>query len=449
MDLRPTLAAVRFGTGLSPRLPAPRDAGAILARLAGPDLAMASYPHAPWHVVAAEAMEFVAVRRKRNDSAAADQAFRDMRDAMTERWWGDMARVVQRAVTTTDGFRERLDWFWSDHFTVSGMSGYLRRTIPAYRSDIRRHVAGRFADLLYAAVTHPAMLDYLDQRRSAGPNSPRGRRGGGLNENLARELLELHTLGADGGYGQADVTELAKLMTGFTVTKEGLPQFQPNMAEPGAETVLGRSYGGGDPSPEHFRAAVEDLAVHPATARHLARKLAVHFVADDPEPALVEALERTWLHTGGDLMAVYAALLDHPAAWAPELRKVRRPLEVIVAGMRALDPDADLTQRGRNDLRVAIWKPMQLMGQQIHETPGPDGWPEAAEAWITPQGLAARIEWAMTVPVRLADLPEPRGFVDTALGPLATGRTRFAAGAAETREAGIGLVLASPEFQRR
>ncbi|MEL6585616.1 MAG: DUF1800 domain-containing protein [Pseudomonadota bacterium] len=451
MSFDPTLAAIRFGTGLSPSVAPPSDVAEMLYRLGGPDRIARAYPQPGWDQKIGNAVAWVRLRRARKDGGQpAEDAFRAHNRAMTEAHHADLGRAFARAMGTEDGFRERLAWFWADHFAVANGQGFLRRTVAGYHEDaIRPHIAGRFEDLLTAAVTHPAMVAYLDQRGSTGPNSPQGRRGRGLNENLARELLELHTLGVGAAYGQSDVRQLAELLSGLSITKAGQKTFQPNRAEPGPEEVLGRSYGGGPADPEHIRAVLRDLAVHPETANHICRKLAVHFVSDTPEPDLVASMVARWAETEGDLMAVYAALLDHPAAWSKDLVKVRPPFEFIAAAGRALGIGDGLEGAGIRTIRDAFFRPLSLMGQRWQHPPGPDGWPEDARAWITPQGLSARIEWAMRAPSEVPDLPDPRAFVDVALADLASPRTRFAAQAAEDRAAGIGLVLSAPDFQRR
>ncbi|WP_371157371.1 DUF1800 family protein [Jannaschia sp. 2305UL9-9] len=451
MPLSPTLAAVRFGTGLSPAHAAPQDAGAVLARLQGTDAMAARYPQPAWAEKAAMVRRWAEARRARNDgSDASATAYRQINRQMFRDYHADLGRIVARGAMTDDGLRERLQWFWCDHFTVTDGGGLLRRSVAAYHEEaIRPHLTGRFADLLQAAVMHPAMLIYLDQARSVGPNSPRGRQGAGLNENLAREILELHTLGVEGPYGQRDVTQLAELLTGLSVRHDGTPVFRGLFVEPGAEEVLGLSYGGARPDEGAIRQVLSDLSVHPATARHLCTKLVRHFESDVPDADMVAAMTRRWIETDGDLLAVYAVMLDHPAASDRALRKVRRPLEFIVAGARALGMGADLPEAGNRIVRDFVLTPLQLMGQRWQRAPGPDGWPEAAEAWITPQTLAARIEWAMSVAASLPEPPDPRAFLETALADLAGPRSRFAAAAAESRAAGVGLILSSPEFQRR
>jgi uncharacterized protein (DUF1800 family) len=272
----------------------------------------------------------------------------------------------------------------------------------------------------------------------------------GLNENLARELLELHTLGAGGPFTQQDVRQLAELLTGLSRTRDYSFVFRRHIAEPGPETVLGKTYGKGA-SPQYVRAVLQDLSVHPATAAHLARKLAVHFVSDDPPPDLVRALEEAYRDSGGELMRVYEVLLSHPESWREARRNMRPPEEYISAALRGLglgrDALAGLDQRDR---RRNFIGPLRVMGQPWQGPTGPDGWAEEDAAWITPQGIATRLDWAMRAPGRLMDdLPDPAAFLETALGDAADERLRIAVGAAENRAVGIGLVLSAPAFQRR
>ena len=274
--------------------------------------------------------------------------------------------------------------------------------------------------------------------------------------NRSLNMFPLIMLGVGAAYSQDDVRQLAELFAGMMVVlkDEGLT-FQTSRGEPGPETVLGQSYGGAKPAMADVIAVLRDLARHPDTARHLARKLAVHFVADDPDPALVDALTARYLETDGALLAVYDVLLTHPAALAPPLSKAKQPFDFVASSLRALGvPGARLTGLNRVQVQRNLIRPMTRMGQPWEVPTGPDGWDEPDTAWITPQGLAARIEWAMALHDKLEDglgltPPDPRGLVTTALGPAAHQAVVFAAGAAETRAEGIGIVLVSPQFQRR
>lgn len=385
---------------------------------------------------------FVELRRKaradREAIAAATRAQREIARGLAVA----RAERVRAAVGTPNPFYERLVCFWSDHFSVSARGALGQAIVPAYEPDaIRPHISGSFADLLRAALTHPAMLDYLNQSRSVGPLSAFGRvRGRGLNENLAREALELHTLGVGADYTQDDVREFAELLTGLFVTPTGRAIFREDMAEPGAETFLGHSYGGNVPSEADINGALADLARHPATARHIATKLAVHFVSDPPDRELVDALAGTWTQTGGDLPSVYRALIEHPASAAPLGAKVRQPFEFVVASLRAAPSGA-----GGPDPVVAL----RQMNQPIWGAPQPNGWPEHDTAWISPPGLTARIDWASKLASAIEADVDPRVFLDVALGDVASRETRAVARAAAERWEGIALVLASPEFNRR
>ncbi len=450
-----TLAAIRFGTGLAPALTLPADSDSLLAALTGEDTARVRFPVAGVAEIWPLTAEFAAARKARYEGAAgAEDRFTAARDALYAARFASIRARLLRAVHAPDGFRERLSWFWADHFTVRSKSARFVAGPATYVEDaIRPHLAGRFADMLRAAATHPIMLAYLDQNRSIGPASPAGQnRSRGLNENLAREILELHTLGAGAGYSQTDVTEFAELLTGLTFDIETGFQFRPRWAEPGAERVLGRVYGGtGKAAMDDIFAALDDIARAPATAAHLARKLAVHFVSDDPDPGLVGAMTEAYAQSDGDLVRVYAAMLAHPAAWAPPGAKVRQPVEFIAAALRALGTaEARLAGLKNGEIRRYILRPLARMGQPYEQPPGPDGWPEAAEAWITPPALAERISWAMNVKsLHGAPLPEPAAFAATALGEYAPDPLLTAVRRAESRRSAVGLVLASPAFNRR
>ena len=367
----------------------------------------------------------------------------------------DQARTdIARAVASDDPFAERLVRFWADHFTVRARDRLQRPMVSAFAEDaVRPFIAGPFRLMLRAAALHPAMLGFLDQSNSVGPDSVLGkRRNRGLNENLARELLELHTLGVEAGYSQTDVRQTAMLLTGLAVNGAEGTVFDPRRAEPGAETVLGRRYGGeGKARIEDVHALLDDLAAHPATARHLCGKLAVHFLSDTPDPGLVADLVAVWTRTDGDLGAVSMALASHPAASRPDLAKARQPFDFIVASMRALGVEgADILRWSNPTLRRFVLVPMTTMGQRWQTPTGPDGWEEGFDTWITPHALATRIDWAMRMPNRLRDdLPDPRDFVDHALAGLADDGLRRTVSRAERRAEGVGLVLASPLFNRR
>jgi uncharacterized protein (DUF1800 family) len=351
---------------------------------------------------------------------------------------------LDAALASDIGFAERLVWFWSNHFCVSADKAQVRPLAGAYeREAIRAHALGRFADLLAAVETHPAMLLYLDNARSIGPNSQAGiRQGKGLNENLAREILELHTVGVRSVYSQDDVTNFAKIITGWSVVppkqeRGGEFIFNPRMHEPGAQKVIGKTYAAA--GFEQGRAVLADVARHPATAKHVATKLVRHFIADEPPPVLVDRLAKVFLDTDGDLKEVAKALVNAPEAWTPERAKLKRPTEWMVAALRATGvtpPDVRPLIQAQNMLGEPLWRP-----------PAPKGFDDANAAWM--DGLAQRLDVSNQLARRVAALADPEATADTALGPLASAETRQAIARAESRPQALALLLMSPEFQRR
>jgi uncharacterized protein (DUF1800 family) len=345
------------------------------------------------------------------------------------------------------GFAERLVWFWSNHFCISAAKGGgVAQLAGAYeREAIRPHVLGRFADMLLAVETHPAMLLYLDNARSIGPNSPAGRAGGkGLNENLAREILELHTLGVRTVYGQADVTRFADVITGWTIVppRAELPHageftFDPRMHEPAAEKVIDRTYP--NTGFEQGRAVLQALARHPATARHVATKLARHFVADDPPLVLVDKLSKRFLDTEGNLKEMAKALIAAPESWASPPRKLKRPGEWIIGILRATSSDPP-------DIRP-IMQAQNLLGEPLWRPPAPNGFADKDAAWI--DGMAQRLDIATQAARRLGSQADPKAVLEVALGPLASVETRQTINRAESRPQALALLFMAPEFQRR
>lgn len=446
-----TLAAIRFGYGLPLPAAAPDRPETMLAALAGPDRAAQDWPAMGLAGFSPLMIEMHKIKKE----GGGDPVQIKRRDALlaelAEAAFQAQRATFIRSLAGADGFRERLVTFWADHFSV--VSRNPAETIMPFalvEDAIRPHLTGTFGALLTAVTLHPAMLLYLDQIQSVGPNSHLGKKQSkGLNENLARELIELHSLGVGAGYRQADVTQMAKLLTGLTYNPAQGMVFEPRRAEPGAETVLGKRYDGDGVVP--IRAALADLALRPETARHLARKLAVHFVSDQPDPDLVAAIAAAYSASGGDLMASYAALLNHPAAWRPQTEKARQPYDFLVASLRALGMGAEAVMAmPYKHFRAQLLNAMATMAQPFKRPDGPNGFPEAAEAWITPVGLARRITWAMQLPHRLVDpLPEPSDLAQTCLAERASPALLWAVARAEDRQQGVGLVLASAEFNRR
>jgi uncharacterized protein (DUF1800 family) len=356
---------------------------------------------------------------------------------------------AQLAATTPAPFRERWALFWFNHFTVSTAKPAAAVLAgPFEREAIRPRVFGRFEELLYASSTHPAMLMYLDQERSTGPDSPGGlRRNAGLNENLAREIMELHTVGPDSGYTQADVTEFARALTGYSVGVErdgamlaGRPLYRPQLHEPGPRTVMGRRYP--DTGQGQARAILADLAASPHTATHLARKLAVHFVADDPPPALIARLRDAYLTSGGDLAKVATALIEAPEAWAPAPTKFKRPYEFVISSYRVAGASP-------SDVDHELIQPLTAMGERPMAAPQPNGWSEQAGDWTAPDSIVKRLNWSAAFAAVHASPESPLQVAASALGARLTSPTRLAVLGAQSRPEAMTLVLMSPEFQRR
>ena len=353
-----------------------------------------------------------------------------------------LQRRWQHMVTTETPAAERWTQFWANHFCVAATRGTVAALVwPHEYEAIRPHAFGRFADLLRAAVLHPAMLLYLDNAQSIGPQSRAGlRRERGLNENLARELLELHTLGVHGGYTQADVTGTARLLTGWTVRADGTgASFVPAIHEPGKKQVLGRSYPEG---PEAIDLLLADLAAHPACATFIATKLARHFVTDDPPAALVEAVAARFRATDGDLGATAQALSEHPLAWQPDhAAKFKRPEELVLSAHRM----GRLPLGPVGPLAAAV----QMMGQPMARAPSPQGWPDRAEDWLSPDALLKRVQWAERFAQTLGQSVDARMVASQALGIDLSDNTRQQIERGSSGVQALTLWLASPEFQRR
>ena len=397
------------------------------------------------------------------DAVARREARQAARREITQDTAQEFLARAQLGATTDDGFAERWTLFWANAVTVSAVKFASGAFVGQYeREAIRPHVFGRFEDLVLAAEQHPAMLLYLDQARSVGPDSMAGaRRNAGLNENLAREMMELHTVGADAGYTQADVTELARALTGWSIptardqrqparprrarmaAAQAQPEangfvFRPNVHEPGARTVMGKTYPAAGLA--QGQAILRDLARHPATAKRLSRRLAAHFVADDPPPALVDRLEDAWTRSGGDLAQVARALVEAPETWTPQPAKIKTPYDFVVSTHRALGTRPQRIQ----PLRQALLD----MGQPPFAAPSPEGWPDAAADWAGPDALVKRLNWSRTA-ADAAQAADPNAVAAAALGPRLSDRTRLAVARAESRPEALTLLFMSPEFQRR
>jgi uncharacterized protein (DUF1800 family) len=358
---------------------------------------------------------------------------------------------LQRAMVADCGFIERLVVFWSNHFCISANKGGIARMWAGSfeREAIRPHVLGRFGDMLKAVEQHPAMLFFLDNQQSLGPESRAGQnRKRGLNENLAREIMELHTLGVGGGYSQDDVTSLARIITGWTYAGRlgqlGMPgtfAFNANAHQPGAQRLLGKMYE--NTGLAQGEAALADLARHPSTAKFIATKFARHFVADDPPPALVARLRDVFDKSDGDLKALTIALLDSDKAWQMPMTKMRSPYEFLVAIGR-------LVGRGRVPEDPSRYLGgLNLLGQPLWSPAGPNGFPDSNAAWAAPEGMKLRLDIAAQVASRIGETIDPRDLLELVAADAASTETRRTIERAESRQQALALLLMSPEFQRR
>jgi uncharacterized protein (DUF1800 family) len=315
------------------------------------------------------------------------------------------------------------------------------------REAIRPYVLGRFGDMLKAVEQHPAMLFFLDNQQSLGPDSRAGEnRHRGLNENLAREIMELHTLGVGGGYTQDDVTSLASVITGWTFAGRqgvlgppGSFVFNANAHEPGAQRVIGKVYEANGLA--QGEAVLADIARHPSTAKFIATKFARHFVADDPPPSLVARLQGTFQKSDGDLKALAMTLVDSDEAWRAPLTKMRSPYEFLVATGRLLGQIPEDPGRYLGGLNV--------LGQPLWSPAGPNGFPDSNAAWAAPEGMKLRLDISAQVAARVAESIDPNVLLELAAAEAASTETRHTIERAESRQQALALLLMSPEFQRR
>ncbi|SMP14764.1 DUF1800 domain-containing protein [Shimia sagamensis] len=465
MVFDPDIAQTRFGYGRSPKVVGPQGVDEMLALLRAPEVQMPWFPFPSDAEMREKMLALLNARRKISKAEkgsdaqqALQKAFKTARRASKQEGAKWIGATLARRVWSRDGLRERLVAFWNDHFSAPGKNVIYRYTEPAYVANaIRPHVGGRFEDMLIAAVLHPQMLHFLDQNNSVGPNSAiakkRPQKNLGLNENLAREILELHTLGVGGGYTQDDVRQLAELLTGVTTIQKEGTAYLSKRAEPGPETVLGKEYGTRRARVSDVHAVLRDLARHPDTARHITHKLAVHFVSDTPDEDLLVSMGARYLETDGDLAEVVEAMLRHSAAWAAVedgAGNFKQPELFVSSALRALAvPKKQLRDVKSHQLERLLGTPLRTMGQPWRRPFGPDGFEEDDGHWLTAQGMAARLQWALGVPAEVLDaLPDPRDFVQTTLGTSAPASVRFAAETAENRREGVALVLMSPAFQR-
>lgn len=449
------VATNRFGLGARPDEPPPPDPRrGLLAQLERYEVV----PPA-WQPVARTASLTEAWQAQQR---AVRQAPQEQRSGLREAYQREARQVhvaavgarLASALQSPTPFAERLVHFWSNHFAVSVDKPPVVGLAGAFEADaIRPRVMGRFEELLLAAVSHPAMLLYLDQAQSIGPGSvvglrtaARRQRPRGLNENLAREILELHTLGVRSGYTQDDVTEFARALTGWTLPSADTAsaeattwRFAADLHEPGARTVLGRRYP--DDGEHQARAIIRDLVSSPATARHIARKLARHFVADEPPAALVQRLADRFERSGGDLPSVYRELVGSPEAWGAPVAKFKSPWEWAVSALRALGRQAMAPQQA-----VGL---MNQLGQPVWRPGSPAGYDDVGAAWAAPDALLRRVEVAQRLAMQAGSAADARALAPRILPGVLGEDTAGAIARADSAATALALLLVSPEFLRR
>ena len=479
------IAVLRFGLGARPGdlAAAASDPRAWMwAQIAGPAQLAGNTPLAPADQIFTEVL---AARDERQEmrreatvrSAAVDTtaagataaaAFNPVRDAYLPHYRAQVLARAQSAALTARPFAERLVHFWTNHFAVSADKGAVFGIAGTLENEaIRPNVNGRFADLLTAVEQHPAMIAFLDNQYSVGQDSElallaarRAARQGimgapdqpkrefGINENLAREILELHTLGVNGGYTQSDVTSFAQIITGWSIgggkgrLAGGTPgrfYFRDNLHEPGAKTFLGKNYT--EDGRRQGEAVLADLSRHPATARFIATKLVRHFVADDPPPATIERVAHAFRKSGGDLPHVYAALIEAPEAWDAEMRKFKTPEDFVFSTLRALNVSPRQPEE--------IVRSFDLLGQRQYVPGSPAGWPDTSKSWDGSDALMHRVLWASRAASRYERGIDPVELAASSLGAYARPETLTALRRASSSSQALALLLMSPEFQRR
>jgi uncharacterized protein (DUF1800 family) len=472
------IAVLRFGLGARPGdlTAASEDPqGWLLAQIKGASQLAGNTPLAPSDQIFTEVLAAREERKEQKREATAPAEApggNPVREAYLPHYRAQVLARAQSAALTTRPFAERLVHFWTNHFAVSADKGAVTGIAGTLENEvIRPNVDGRFVDLLIAVEQHPAMIAFLDNQASVGKDSElaqlaarreamlsfrrsqsdtpdKPKREFGINENLAREILELHTLGVNGGYTQRDVTSFAQIITGWSIgggkgrLAGGIPgrfYFRDNLHEPGAKIFLGKTYR--EEGRRQGEAVLEDLAVHPATAHFIATKLVRHFIADDPPPAAINRVAKAFIKTGGDLPSTYAALIQCPEAWDPDARKFKTPEDFVFSTLRALD----ISPRQPEE----VVRSFELLGQRQYTPGSPAGWPDSSKSWDGSDALMHRVLWASRVAARYERGLDPVGLATASLGAYVRPDTVAALRRASSATQAVALLLMSPEFQRR
>ena len=465
------IAVLRFGLGARPgdlAAAADQPRAWLMSQIKGPVPLAVNSSLAPSDQIFAGLVKARDERQKMKQASSAESPdakvlFNAVREAYQPHYRAQVLARAQSAALTTRPFAERLVHFWANHFAVSADKGVVYGLAGTLENEaIRPHVAGRFVDLLTAVEQHPAMIAFLDNQYSVGGDSTaarfasrfrradttRPKRQFGINENLAREILELHTLGVNGGYSQTDVTSFAQIITGWSIgggkgkLAGGVPgrfYFRDNLHEPGAKVFLGKTYT--EEGQRQGEAVLADLARHPETARFIATKLVRHFVADDPPPAAVDRVSRAFLNSGGDLPQVYRALIESPESWEAGPRKFKTPQDFVFSTLRALNFSPAQPEE--------VIRTFDLLGQRQYTPGSPAGWPDTSKSWDGSDALMHRVLWASRVGAKYESGVEPTDLAAASLGGYARPETLTALRRAATSGQAVALLLMSPEFQRR
>jgi uncharacterized protein (DUF1800 family) len=474
------IAVLRFGLGARPgdlTAAAGDPRGWLTAQIKGAVLLAGNTPLAPSEQIFSELLAARDERQEMKRAAVgpstgdpkpvAMPVFNPVREAYLPHYRAQVLARAQSAALTARPFAERLVHFWTNHFAVSADKGAVFGVAGTLENEaIRPHVDGRFVDLLTAVEQHPAMIGFLDNQYSVGKDSElaqlaarraarqrmsapgKPKREFGINENLAREILELHTLGVNGGYTQNDVTTFAQIITGWSIGGgkgrlaggiSGRFYFRENLHEPGPKIFLGKTYH--EEGQRQGEAVLADLARHPATAHFVATKLVRHFVADDPPPAAVERVARAFLKSGGDLPHVYAALIEAPEAWDADMRKFKTPEDFVFSTLRALNVSPRQPEE--------VVRSFELLGQRQYTPGSPAGWPDTSKSWDGSDALMHRVLWASRVAARYEQGIDPADIAASSLGSYARPETVAALRRASSSSQALALLLMSPEFQRR
>lgn len=398
-----------------------------------------------------------AIQQDGQITANEQQQFRAIQNRASELRRSQANQRLAVAIESDTPFTERLVRFWSNHFSISvniNKPTLLYAGLAYENEAIRAKLNGSFEDMLLSVATHPVMLTYLDNTASIGPNSPAGlQRKRGLNENYAREMLELHTLGVDGGYTQDDVIALARMLTGWTVnlpTQNNIlpsPQgvsgaffYNTQLHEPGTQRLLGKSYFNN--GQQQGITAIKDLARHPSTANFIAHKLVRHFIADQPPAAAVAAVAQVFINSNGHLPSVHQALIELDDAWNPAMQKLKTAEDFVVSTARAL-PGIPLSE----DVLKILNDALISFNQTPFTATSPAGWPEQAEHWGGPDALIKRVEFINMVAGAVGPDFDARDFVSLILPTDSALQTAIRR--AESKTQALTLLLASPQFQWR